>query len=169
VPPFKKDLRALLDWYKSEIQDLGVDVRFGCEVTSDLIHGEKADVVIIATGAKPIVLSIPGVEKEWVTTAPEVLLGEKKVGEKVIVVGGGLIGCETAIWLAEQKKTVTVVEMLDDLMIGSIPVPHADRQNGIRYAQVSSCDSDDRYTTRGSHGWGRAFDERRFKEDNPKR
>lgn len=128
VPPFKKDLRALLDWYKSEIQDLGVEVRFGCEVTSDLIHGEEADVVIMATGAKPIVPSIPGIQKEWVTTAPEVLLGKKKLGEKVIVVGGGLIGCETAIWLAEQKKTVTVVEMLDDLMIGSIPVPHANRQ-----------------------------------------
>jgi 2-enoate reductase len=128
VPPFKKDLQALLDWYKSEIQDLGVEVRFGCEVTSDLIHREKADVVIIATGANPIVPSIPGIEKEWVTTAPEVLLGKKRLGEKVIVVGGGLIGCETAIWLAAQKKTVTIVEMLDDLMIGSIPVPHANRQ-----------------------------------------
>jgi 2-enoate reductase len=128
VPPFKKDLQGLLDWYKSEIQDLGVEVRFGCEVTSDLIHREKADVVIIATGAKPMVPSIPGIEKEWVTTAPEVLLGKKKLGEKVIVVGGGLIGCETAIWLAEQKKTVTIVEMLDDLMIGSIPIPHANRQ-----------------------------------------
>jgi len=128
MPPFKKDLRALLDWYKSEIQDLGVEVRFGCEVTSDLVHDEKADVVVIATGAKPMVPSIPGIEKEWVTTAPEVLLGKKKLGEKVIVVGGGLTGCETAIWLAEQKKTVTVVEMLDDLMIGSIPVLHANRQ-----------------------------------------
>ena len=118
----------MLDWYKSEIQDLGVEVRFGCEVTSNLIHREKTDVVIIATGAKPIVPSIPGIEKEWVTTAPEVLLGKKKLGEKVIVVGGGLIGCETAIWLAEQKKIVTIIEMLDDLMIGSIPIPHANRQ-----------------------------------------
>jgi 2-enoate reductase len=128
VPPFKKDLQALLDWYKSEIQDLGVEVRLGCKVTLNLIHREKTDAVIVATGAKPMVPSIPGIEKEWVTTAPEVLLGKKKLGEKVIVVGGGLIGCETAIWLAEQKKTVTVVEMLDDLMIGSIPVLHANRQ-----------------------------------------
>jgi 2-enoate reductase len=128
VPPFKKDLQGLLDWYKSEIQDLGVEVRFGCEVTLNLINREKTDVVIIATGAKPIVPSIPGIQRELVTTAPEVLLGKKKLGEKVIVVGGGLIGCETAIWLAEQKKIVTIIEMLDDLMIGSIPIPHANRQ-----------------------------------------
>jgi 2-enoate reductase len=128
VPPFKKDLQGLLDWYKSEIQDLGVEVRFECEVTLNLINREKTDVVIIATGAKPIVPSIPGIQKELVTTAPEVLLGKKKLGEKVIVVGGGLIGCETAIWLAEQKKIVTIIEMLDDLMIGSIPIPHANRQ-----------------------------------------
>ena len=128
VPPFKKDLRALLDWYKSEIQDLGVEVRFGCEVTLNLIRREKTDAVIVATGAKPMFPSIPGIQKGLVTTAPELLLGKRKFGEKVMVVGGGLIGCETAIWLAEQKKTVTIVEMLDDLMIGSIPVPHANRQ-----------------------------------------
>jgi 2-enoate reductase len=128
VPNFKKDVQSLLEWYKLEIRDLGIDIKLKCEVTLGLINCEKADVLIIATGAKPVVPPIPGIEKELVVTAPEVLLGGKRIGEEVIVVGGGLIGCETAIWLAEQKRKVTIIEMLDDLMIGSIPIPHANRQ-----------------------------------------
>jgi len=128
VPPFKKDLQDLLKWYKSEIRDLGVKVRLKCEVTLNSFKRNKSDVIIIATGAKPTVPPIPGVRKKLVATAPEILLGKRKVGEKVVVVGGGLIGCETAIWLAQQKRAVTIVEMLDDLMIGSLPIPHANRQ-----------------------------------------
>ena len=138
VPVFKKDLQSLLEWYKLEIQDLGVEVKLKYEVTLDLINRERADLVIIATGAKPVIPSIPGIKKELVVTAPEVLLGRKQLGEEVIVVGGGLIGCETAIWLAEQKRKVTIIEMLDDLMIGSIPIPYANRQMVLDMIKVSN-------------------------------
>lgn len=128
APPFKKDLQDLLEWYKSEIFDLGVGVRLKCEVTPGLLKRNKSDAIIIATGARPTIPSISGIRKKLVATAPEILLGKRKVGEKVVIAGGGLIGCETAIWLAQQKKTVTIIEMLDDLMIGSVPIPHANRQ-----------------------------------------
>jgi 2-enoate reductase len=128
VPAFKKDLQSLLRWYKSEVQDLGVEIRMGCEVTPNLINSEKVDVVIIAVGAKPIAPSVPGIEKKKVATAPEILLGMKQPGDRVIVVGGGMVGCETAIWLAQQGKRVTIVEMLKCLMTGSLPVPHPTRE-----------------------------------------
>jgi len=124
VPSFKKDLQTLLQWYDTEVQDLGVEIRMGYEVTPSLIDAEKADVVIIANGAKPIIPSLPGLQREAVATAAEVLLGTKPPGDRVVVVGGGLVGCETAVWLAQQGKRVTIVEMLKDLMAGSLPVPH---------------------------------------------
>ncbi|MBW1702564.1 MAG: FAD-dependent oxidoreductase [Deltaproteobacteria bacterium] len=128
VPPFKKDLQRLLRWYESGVQGLDVDLRLGCEVTPDLVNSEKADVVIVATGAKPIVPAVPGIDIAIVATAPEILLGTKQPGDRVIVVGGGLIGCETAVWLAQQGKRVTLVEVLNDLMAGGLPVPHVNRK-----------------------------------------
>ncbi len=127
VPKFKEDYKRLLDWYKIQLKKLNVDIKLNTEVTFDLIKKEKPDVTIIATGSKPIIPVIPGIEKDKVATATDVLLGNKEVGEKVVVVGGGLVGCETALWLAQQGKKVTIVEMLNDLMIAGLPVPHANR------------------------------------------
>jgi len=127
VPSFKKDLQDLLRWYESEMLDLDVEVNLGCPLTPDIMEGEKADTVIIATGGRPIVPDIPGIQKESVASAPEILMGRKEAGKRVIVVGGGLVGCETAVWLAQQRKKVTLVEMLGDLMIKKPPVPHMNR------------------------------------------
>jgi len=66
-------------------------------------------------------------EKELVSTAIHLLLRKKKAGERVLVLGGGLIGCETALWLARQGKKVTIVELLHDLLIAGIPVQHMNR------------------------------------------
>ncbi len=127
VPKFKEDYKRLLDWYKLQLKKLNVDIKLDTEVSADLIEKEKPDVTIIATGSKPIIPDVPGIEKDKVATATDVLLEKKKVGDKVVVVGGGLVGCETALWLAQQGKKVTIVEMLSDLMIAGLPVPHANR------------------------------------------
>ena len=127
VPSFKKDLDRLLKWYEAEVRDLGVEIKLDYPVTPELVDEENADVVIVATGAQPIIPSIPGVDKTIVATAADVLLGAKKIGKEVIVVGGGLVGCETAVWLARQGKRVTLVEMLDELMNGKLPVPHVNK------------------------------------------
>jgi 2-enoate reductase len=127
VPSFKQDLKRLLAWYESELQDLDLGIILGFEATSDFIESEKADGVIIATGARPIVPSIPGIQQENIVTASEVLLGKKQIGHSVIVVGGGLVGCETAIWLAQHGKKVTVVEIFHELMTGSLQVPYMTR------------------------------------------
>ncbi|MGZ3534902.1 MAG: oxidoreductase [Thermodesulfobacteriota bacterium] len=127
VPNFKKDLATLLGWYKKELTTLNLDIKTGLEVSAELIRKENPDVTILATGSVPIIPNIPGVELEKVSTANDLFHGKKKAQGEVLVVGGGLIGCETALWLAQQGKKVTVVEILGDLMIGGIPVQHMNR------------------------------------------
>ena len=99
----------------------------GVEVDAALIGRENPDVTIIATGSQPIIPDVPGAGKDNVVTAIDLLLGRKKVGEKILVLGGGLIGCEAALWLAQQGRKVTMVEILKDLLIGGLPVQHMNR------------------------------------------
>jgi len=116
VPEFKQDLKWLRDYYQTQLRKLSVRIELGKEVTPKLIEETKPDVVIVATGSKPIVPEIPGIEKDRVVTAIDLLLGKKEAGETVIVVGGGLVGCETALYLAGKGKRVTIVEMLERII-----------------------------------------------------
>lgn len=127
VPDFKVDDRRLIDWYKSEIKELEVKVNFNTKVTEELVEEEKPDVVIIATGAKEIKINVPGIEKDKVITALELLNGNKKVGNDVLMVGGGLVGCEAALYLAKQGKNVTIVEAKDTLLNSGKPIPHMNK------------------------------------------
>lgn len=127
VPDFKKDLAKLLGWYRKELALLNLDIKTGLEVSAEVIRKESPEVTILATGSIPIIPDIPGVESEKVSTATDLFRGKKKAQGKVLVLGGGLIGCETALWLAQQGKKVTIVEILGDLMKGGIPVQHMNR------------------------------------------
>jgi 2-enoate reductase len=123
VPAFKKDEAALLKWYETELEELKVKINLGKKVTPELLQKEKPDAVIMATGSKPVIPDVPGINKENVITAVDLLLGKKKGGKRVVVVGGGLIGCETALWLAQQGKSVTIIEALKNLMQSGSRVP----------------------------------------------
>jgi 2-enoate reductase len=112
VPDFKQEYRRLIDYLSTQIKKLGVAVELDREATVDQIRKMAPDVVFLATGSKPIIPEIPGVEGRKVGAAADVLLGRHKVGEEVVVLGGGLVGCETALYLAEQGKRVTIVEIL---------------------------------------------------------
>ncbi len=127
IPEFKKDYERLLNWYKIQLKKASVKIILNTEVTPELVEREKPDVVIIATGSKPIQPKIKGIEKIKVTTCIDLLLGKKKAGESVVVVGGGLVGCETALWLAKQKRKVTVIEKMPDLMMAGLPVAGPNR------------------------------------------
>jgi 2-enoate reductase len=128
VPDFKKDLGMLLNWYKNQLEKLGVELKLETEVSAELVAGESPDVVIIATGSKPVIPDISGMDKASVFTCIDLMLGRKKAGKAVVVVGGGLIGCETALWLAKEGKQVTIIEILPELMTGSTPVAPMNRQ-----------------------------------------
>jgi len=112
TPPFKKELRRLLDYLKNKVYSSGIEVKTSTEATIKMVKGEKPDVVILAAGARPINLSIQGLEQPHVVLATDAILGTKEIGQEVIVAGGGMVGCEVALYLAQQGKKVTVVEML---------------------------------------------------------
>lgn len=123
VPEFKKDLRRLLAWYERQIEQGDVNVLLNREVTTDTIHSISPDVTFIATGARAIVPDIPGITHDSVVTAVDLLKGNTQPGMRTVIVGGGLAGCEIAIWLAEQGKDVLIVEMLPELMASGVQVP----------------------------------------------
>jgi len=122
VPDFKKDLARLLAWYKGELGKLNLEIKLGAEVNVEIMERERPEVVVIATGSRPTIPDVPGIAGNKVVTATDILLGEKKAKDQVLVLGGGLIGCETALWLAQQGKKTTIVETLSELMIAGIPV-----------------------------------------------
>ena len=112
APSFKEKDRDLIAWYRREMERLPVEVKLNTEVQD--IDALGADAVIIATGAKAKKLPVKGAELAM--DATEYLLGEKTVGERVAIIGGGLTGCEIAYDLYLQGKKPTIVEMKDDLI-----------------------------------------------------
>ncbi|MCQ5386042.1 FAD-dependent oxidoreductase [Hungatella hathewayi] len=125
VPDFKEDDLALAHWYEVQLQTLKVPVHFNTCVDREIVLAGNYDAVILATGSRPKVFSLG--DDERVFPAAEVLTGEKDCGDTTVVIGGGLVGCETALWLAEQGKHVTIVEALDRLMAVNGPLCHANK------------------------------------------
>jgi 2-enoate reductase len=116
VPEFKKEYRRLIDYLSTQMRKLGVTVMLHKEADPELVRSLKPDVIFVATGGRPLVPDIPGVNKACVVTAVDVLLGRKQAGDKVVVIGGGSIGCETALHLAQKGKKLTVIESQDSVM-----------------------------------------------------
>ena len=113
TPSFKEKDRELIAWYIRELRKHPIDVKMNTEITD--IKSLDADEIIVATGAKAKNIPIKGVENS--IEACEYLLETKTVGDKVVVVGGGLTGCEIAYDLYLQGKTPVIVEMQDDLVV----------------------------------------------------
>lgn len=123
VPDFKEDDLALVKWYAHELKRLDVEVLLNTEATKERVLSVDADTVILATGSRPRKLSIVGSDKVY--NAEEVLLGKKDPGASALIIGGGLVGCETALWLKDMGKDVTIVEMMDDILKVGGPLCHA--------------------------------------------
>jgi 2-enoate reductase len=125
VPEFKKDLKKLLDWYQWQIARSGIELHLNREVTPQLIADLDFDLAVLATGSGPLVPEIPGIKEEMVVSCCQVLSGKKEVGEKVLILGGGMEGCETAVWLSQKGKKVRIIELLDTIVTN---VHQANRQ-----------------------------------------
>jgi NADPH-dependent 2,4-dienoyl-CoA reductase/sulfur reductase-like enzyme len=114
IPPHKDVLRRLVDYYTASFKKLSnVEVVLGREVTAEEVVKGGADAVVLATGAEGILPDTSRGKSNNLMTAHQLLSGQRTTGKKVIVVGGGSVGCEVANFLAQQGKMVTVVEMLD--------------------------------------------------------
>ena len=110
--PFKEKDKALLAWYRRTLERSGAHVHLNTEIKD--IGALDADIVVIATGAHARTLRIPGAERA--ITATEYLNGEKTVGDRVVIIGGGLTGCEIAYALALEGRHPAIVEMTEFLV-----------------------------------------------------
>ena len=113
--PFKHEMYELADTYARLAAEAGARIRCGVEVTPELVAAEAPDALIVAVGSTPLVPRIPGLADPRVILATDYYLREAEVGERVVVLGGGLAGCELAIHLGKLGKKVTLVEMRDAL------------------------------------------------------
>lgn len=147
APDFKEDDIALANWFTNELNRLQVPVALNHLVTKEEVLAGGYDAVIVATGSTPKVFSLG--DDAHVYTAADVLMGEKDCGDTTVVIGGGLVGCETALWLAKQGKKVTVIEALDAIMQQNGPLCHSNKDmlqallpyNGVEIITAAKVDS----------------------------
>ncbi|PYG90268.1 2-enoate reductase [Ruminiclostridium sufflavum DSM 19573] len=126
APDFKEDDLALVAWYEETLRELDVEIRCGTGISAEEIKSSGADAVIIATGSKPKIFDFGNAKR--VLTAEEVLLDKEDTGDEVVIVGGGLVGCELALWLKERGRKVTIVEIMDKLLALNGPLCHANSE-----------------------------------------
>ena len=114
-PVFKQGLAYYLEYLRHQMEVMNVDVRLNVEANTATVKYTRPEVVILATGAVPYIPNIPGLDDSRVRTANQVLIEGLPETGKVVIVGGGLVGCETALHLSSQGNKVIVLEALDDV------------------------------------------------------
>jgi 2,4-dienoyl-CoA reductase-like NADH-dependent reductase (Old Yellow Enzyme family)/thioredoxin reductase len=110
--PHKPTVSSLIKYFEKQLETTGAEIRLNEECSLTSIKKVDPDVVIIAAGSNPTIPDIPGIGMDHVTTALDILIGRKQAGDRVAIIGGGLVGCDTAELLAAQDKKVTMVETL---------------------------------------------------------
>ena len=110
--PYKENDKRLIEWYKKQIEKLGIKVNYNMDITN--VKELDADEIIIATGSKANRLRMPGSDRT--IDAVDYLLGNNTVGEDVVIIGGGLSGCEIGYDLYLEGKRPVIIEMKEDLM-----------------------------------------------------
>jgi 2,4-dienoyl-CoA reductase-like NADH-dependent reductase (Old Yellow Enzyme family)/thioredoxin reductase len=123
VAPTKQEMTRVIQYLSVQMKKAGVKVQLNTEVTPELVKKTEPDVVIVATGGEPFVPDIPGAKGNRIVTAHDVLAGKVTIRPgNVVVIGGGLVGCEVADLLADlgdnmpgTRIAVTIVEMLEEI------------------------------------------------------
>jgi len=121
LPPHKEELVNLINYLSRQVEKNGVQIKLGEEFTEATLERDPSEVVIVATGRTVPEPNIPGVDKDNVVAAIDVLTGAKKVSDRVLIVGGGRTGCETADFLNLKGKQVTIFEREHRVGIGIGP------------------------------------------------
>ncbi|SHI81506.1 oxidoreductase [Parasporobacterium paucivorans] len=107
----KVDLRNFKNLLIRETQKSGAQIRMNRSATAELIQELQPDVIIAAVGSRPLVPPIPGIEKA--INALDIYSRQDEIGKKVVMAGGGMVGCEVGLFLADKGCDVTVIEMQD--------------------------------------------------------
>ena len=109
IAPHKEVIGRLNKYMAGQLEKAGVQVLLGHEATAESVKAMKPEVVVLATGSTPFIPDIPNVRRENVVLASDVLAGLEMVGDRVVIIGGELVACETADYLAQQGKMVTIM------------------------------------------------------------
>ena len=120
-PPGKGDIANMIRSYIVRCEKAGVKIVMNTEVDLEFVKAENPDAVVVSTGSKTLILPIEGIDNPAIIHGSDLLAGRKAAGKKVLVVGGGMVGCETAAFLGEQQHDVDVIEFRDSVgadMIG---------------------------------------------------
>ncbi len=121
VPDFKSEMRHFLEYLIRQVDALKVDIRYRCCATIDMVKEMMPDAVVLATGSRPLLPRIPGVDRPFVTSALDLLSGSSQPGRKVLIAGGAAMGCEIAAHLAGQGREVTLLEMRSEIALDLEP------------------------------------------------
>lgn len=116
IPDFKRDMKIYLEYQIRQLRKLGVKIETNREATFQSIQKAAPQSVVLASGATAVIPNVPGIHGNNVITAIDLLLGRGKTGEEIIILGGGLVGCETAVYLAQKGKKVTILKRSDTLL-----------------------------------------------------
>ncbi len=128
VPSFKDDDRALIAWYAHTLEKLGVEIHFNHPLTAEELKTLEFDTLIVATGAKAKTFSL-GDDRHVITAKDALAQSSKNVGEHAVVIGGGMVGCELALWLTKDLgKKVTIIEALPKLLAVNAPICSANSE-----------------------------------------
>ena len=142
---FKKSVLDMISTREIQMRRTGVDIRFNIEVTAEFVRRFSPDAMIVAIGSEPVAPSIDGIRSRNVIFAANLPERIDEVGESVAIIGGGLVGCETAIHLAQLGKRVTILEM------GARLAPDANpRHRPILLEKIDSCGIETETMTRAA-------------------
>lgn len=139
VPAGKGEIAAFISWQMHKLEKLGVQVFFHTEVDKEMVQRENPDVIVVATGAKPAVPPIKGINADHVVTSHDVLEGNVNTGNNIVVIGGGCVGAETANHLASNLKNVTLVEMMGDIAVDEELAPRWKLMEELQKNHVRIC------------------------------
>jgi pyruvate/2-oxoglutarate dehydrogenase complex dihydrolipoamide dehydrogenase (E3) component len=137
LPPFKGDIFPWIDYLVSQVDKTGVKAELNTDATIEIVTGKKPDAVVIATGGTAAMPDIPGIDESNVVTAQDVLSGRVKVGQNVVIIGGGMVGCETGHYLVKQGKTVTITEILKRMANDMFFMSRRRLMDGLRSQKVT--------------------------------
>jgi len=137
LPPHKGDIIPFINYMVNQVERAGVETKLNTEATPELITESKPDAVVVAVGGNPAIPDITGIDRPNVVTAADVLSGKAQIGQKVVIIGGGMVGSETGHFLAEKGKKVTIIEMLKRMAADMFPMARRRLLDGLRANQVT--------------------------------
>lgn len=137
LPPHKGDILPWINYLTRELEKAAVEVKLNTEATPGLIKESHPDAVVVAVGGIPVIPDIAGAGLPNVVTAQDVLYGKVEVAQNVVIIGGGMVGCETGDYLVEKGKHVTIIEVLGRMATDMAPMVRRRLMDGLRRKQVT--------------------------------